>query len=247
MTHTSLNGLMGGKIYVPMEENNQFLQDLSNFLQNETEMDQIFDLCERINVEFNFFLDLDFKDEELIPDPGEIRRFIRRIVLKLLPEANKSLFCAAMRKNSPNQHLYFGFTVTVESARYLRDQICRGLESRYPLISKSSRNWNNIVDGTFNGLRMIGSQKQNKDRTCLFRTNDFYLFLDEQKNQLILPNYEQLKKTSLFSKQSYSFLIKKPKIMMALDVMGYTDEAEPINQNEVLSFLQNHTKFFDKI
>ncbi|KNE58141.1 hypothetical protein AMAG_04956 [Allomyces macrogynus ATCC 38327] len=115
ISHTSLNGLHGGKVYAPFDTyDREFLPQLAHFYRVAWERDEremrtgvaphpdddrpfpptdVVDLCERIDMsdphqQFHFHVDIDFNnlDTNIKPHPAELRRLLRDAVLSALPD-----------------------------------------------------------------------------------------------------------------------------------------------------------------
>jgi hypothetical protein len=162
----------------------------------------VVDLCERIDTSdqdnpFYFHVDIDFSDENLKPNPKQLRRLVRNAVFAALPSSapveqlRRQSLAAMKRTDNDNQHInFFGIKVNRPAALYLRNHVLRALQSRFGDIQESSpcsgdmRLWERVVDAGYNGLRMLGSQKHHNANNGPLRRNisNVYCILEEEKN-----------------------------------------------------------------
>ncbi|KAJ1499758.1 hypothetical protein HMI56_004218, partial [Coelomomyces lativittatus] len=223
MTHSSLNGIAGGKVYAPLDDYEWFLSKLAEFYaqaENDPSNDVI-DLCERIDTNdpyelFHFHLDIDFGDELLTPHPIELRNLVRSMVMASLPDSapvtdlRRQSRAAMKTTDANNQHLhFFGLKVNRLAALYIHSKVLQAVSQRFGSIPESDfgqcdgRFWNRILDNGYNGLRMLGSQKRHKDENQLFKRDlsNVYCVVDETKGDLrrFPPTLDDFKQTSIFA------------------------------------------------
>lgn len=166
-SHLLFSGQYGGILYIPYEQNEEFLKLYTEELKMNNELYFI----ELKTKNFKYFIDIDisdnyFWDNNLII---ELSSVINNIIINYYPINNLCIVTCANVPKIKNNLIHTGIhihwpniIVNKTIALSLRDVIIANLNN---LNFNNINNWENIIDNTIyktNGLRMIGSDKYDK-------------------------------------------------------------------------------------
>jgi len=124
---------------------------------------------------FNFFIDLDFIDSEIV-NVIKIIKNIQEVILFFYESDYNCIVCSADFKKIIKQgkeytkqgfHLHWpNLVVNIQIAKQIRDSIVTKLKTLYGKNESSYNSWDDIVDSSVyikNGLRMCGSYKGHRE------------------------------------------------------------------------------------
>jgi len=164
----------GGVLSVPFDKVDEFCDEYVKAIDNKEKLY----LVEQKSPTYNFFLDIDYKDQESL-DLEQIQKMCRIICDKVKSFGGRNcLICVSKPKDvgegliKTGIHLIWPeFVVDQESACNLRDHVVATLSSVF-----RSKSWNQIIDNSVygdvskrtkgSGFRMPWSYKKGKHITC---------------------------------------------------------------------------------
>lgn len=164
----------GGVLSVPFDKVDEFCDEYVKAVKNKEKLY----IVEQKSPTYNFFLDIDYKDEESL-DLEYIQKMSRIICDKVKSFGGRNcLICVSKPKDAGEGliktgiHLIWpGFVVDQESAVNLRDHVVATLSSVF-----RSKSWNKIIDNSVygdvskgtrgSGFRMPWSYKKGKHLSC---------------------------------------------------------------------------------